>query len=1391
MITKNLLPKCIKGQDTQQAKPNSWAKMEKEEQFIDSIDTSGGEMSDAAKFNLLVSSVPSPWSRVHLTCHAIQSEMQQGDSRTLMQFYDFMRSEWRGLVAAYVLQPDYFKLTEPVELVSSDIADRKGRFDIISTYADMLFDDTSLWKYEKGGQDEPKMQLLYYQNGTERQLVGGTSPFTMFFTAMNYSVKQDEERIYWIKDGKFCDPLDTSFEIFFKKGESKYSDKHFDNLKKLYSFLTSVQTNRKEYLNDLEGIWDSEHQDDDLSATPGSRCAFVNDVLDKAIGQWMHDLEKILGKTVAEASTNLPVHHKRPTGPLGTLLSVKTVYYWWNNTFYTSAIDDPNVKRIDDVERVFIDSSDLAIWPDDAQTVTNSQGGRSSRKIMDYRYSPVYFLEVQENGKSWFLAVPLSNYALDEVFKEETTAIITGASDKVKLMAEKHGEKVDVYLKARIDGQGDFITIRNRTFNIKDSELNSQKHVFIWPNFCSEKWTKYYYYSEYPTNSPDVQMVPVFDGIDDVENPELQTKDKNVFSQLIKYPSNHTSGDHEYEVMRTNRPLRRIVIRKRMGSNLECLGVLIIRQQDSKPGIGEPQAMYRINKNLDEATVGFDFGSTNSCSYYKKDKQEDVKPVPFANHRLAIIGFDNNPGKTAKKNELLFISNEEPINHNGQIKSWLHEHDEKFTNPTFMDEELVGGVPVNETNITVKSMDAYEIMTNAGRLRYNMKWLVDDVGKRRKKAFMKMVWVHICADLFEEGVYPKTLNWSYPSAMGSSDMEALSDIFEGLPTPCPSYPVETKNSFTEAEAVCSYFLDKKIALKNNNMFLGIDIGGSTSDILILGRDNGGSQPIHVQPVAQPVVQSVQPQLPMGPYYMAVNGQQAGPYTGEQLQEMKNHGELTIETLLFKNGMATWTPAGQLPELAPIFASAIPPIPGVPPVPGSMVPPPIQTLPNVHFFVAVNGQPTKSALDAQQLLDLMNGGQLNQQTQVWTQGMAAWAPAGQVAELGFLFAAPAGMPPLNNMGGITPPPIGSTCVGGENAPRLFTQCSVRMAAGVFFDAIINSKKFRDCIRLFHDSKQTNIMVDGIGNMDKDPKMAPYYLNNIFDQLHGDEDFKKFYTSLRSEVPFVFTLPAYITGALMAYAGMLMRNTIIKQQLRDVKEIHVRYFGKGGRLFEWLFFAFRQEQVDAYLNACFEVGLKNEIINQTFGRDKDFEINCIFDNVSEPSFGHNENSENKSEVAHGLVSQLSIAGIEANRKILFGKRKANAPKEYDARKQEVIGEMNVLLRGKPVNELDIVDDNFYENEGAITMPDKFQNFSDFIEVFTQFIGHASSIYPNANQLEQRSSEVENVNSFIIRDSEYRKYIDNIRKGNEDSYRMPVFVASCLYYLQEVLLKEVFKN
>jgi hypothetical protein len=74
----------------------------------------------------------------------------------------------------------------------------------------------------------------------------------------------------------------------------------------------------------------------------------------------------------------------------------------------------------------------------------------------------------------------------------------------------------------------------------------------------------------------------------------------------------------------------------------------------------------------------------------------------------------------------------------------------------------------------------------------------------------------------------------------------------------------------------------------------------------------------------------------------------------------------------------------------------------------------KAVPQVQYMVGVNGQPN-GPFDWNQLQQLVQSGQLTQQTPVWTQGMPQWAMAGQVQELMPLFAgqAPAmnGMPPM--------------------------------------------------------------------------------------------------------------------------------------------------------------------------------------------------------------------------------------------------------------------------------------------------------------------------------------------------------------------------------------------
>lgn len=92
--------------------------------------------------------------------------------------------------------------------------------------------------------------------------------------------------------------------------------------------------------------------------------------------------------------------------------------------------------------------------------------------------------------------------------------------------------------------------------------------------------------------------------------------------------------------------------------------------------------------------------------------------------------------------------------------------------------------------------------------------------------------------------------------------------------------------------------------------------------------------------------------------------------------------------------------------------------GVPPMPGmvGMHPMP-ESVPQVSYMVGVNGQQV-GPCNWNQLQQMVQQGQLTQQTYVWKQGMANWEFAGTVQELQPLFksAAPPmlGMPPMPGM-----------------------------------------------------------------------------------------------------------------------------------------------------------------------------------------------------------------------------------------------------------------------------------------------------------------------------------------------------------------------------------------
>lgn len=111
---------------------------------------------------------------------------------------------------------------------------------------------------------------------------------------------------------------------------------------------------------------------------------------------------------------------------------------------------------------------------------------------------------------------------------------------------------------------------------------------------------------------------------------------------------------------------------------------------------------------------------------------------------------------------------------------------------------------------------------------------------------------------------------------------------------------------------------------------------------------------------------------------------------------------------------------------PIMSQPVQPLQstGFPPqIGGSPLPPPPPISADIKLFLAVGGQ-QYGPYNLEQCKQMVQGGQLTQQTMVWKEGMAAWSPASQVVELQPLFAPPAmpGMPPLPPTSGETPPPM---------------------------------------------------------------------------------------------------------------------------------------------------------------------------------------------------------------------------------------------------------------------------------------------------------------------------------------------------------------------------------
>lgn len=105
------------------------------------------------------------------------------------------------------------------------------------------------------------------------------------------------------------------------------------------------------------------------------------------------------------------------------------------------------------------------------------------------------------------------------------------------------------------------------------------------------------------------------------------------------------------------------------------------------------------------------------------------------------------------------------------------------------------------------------------------------------------------------------------------------------------------------------------------MMTGMMMGGAMGNQMA-GMMNQMGQNMNQQ-------QNTPPPPPTIAYSVSINGQTAGPFNLQQLQQMVENGQLTPNSHVWKQGMAGWEIAGNVQELGNLFGAVPPPPPPMP------------------------------------------------------------------------------------------------------------------------------------------------------------------------------------------------------------------------------------------------------------------------------------------------------------------------------------------------------------------------------------------------------------------------------------------------------------------------------
>ena len=762
----------VKPSSQQQGAAGQWQDLTSNIQaFTRDIETPS--IQDGVDVSAIVSGVPTVFARADLFCHALNEiqTIRKDASIGLNQYYINLVDEWRGLIACIALNNTAIEVRR-ITLAYSDGKDIKttdNMYEPKGAFGNMLMNDRSLWT-EQGKAKNDQAQPFLYIIKFNKQVVGATSPRSLFFTSVAYKI---DKNVAFVDPGthRFTDPLHSTISDEQLLNLFAYIEKLLSRIKKLEDYYKAAGVT-------YEG-------------------------LKGELSTWRDEIFSLIRnrKLDENNATALPV---QGFGFPFDFLNYTEELYGCNGLISTSPDANGESKVFKPEELLLTKNSKLVrVW-----LPREFEKGEK-----DIATLPLYLLKAHKVGSTdyAFFAIPLSQKGL-LVFGNNVSSLLgyeqIGISINSHMTAEYDEEKEILSVKLTISVTDDNGTQKEKTIPIEykiSGFFARNKDVVLWPNFISRSWNRYFLYSEMPHNArqEDCQysVVP-FVGDENLENAIITdsegniqyTADKGVAygdaKLLVTSDSRTAVRKYKYEIYESKHPFRGVRFTHITGSDSGFILIHYSSNQNSNDGL--PKDMLDGYRSLSNVTVGIDFGSTNTSVAYHDGEMQNAQGIHFVSQRVSLFtDLGSTSCNAPAERNVLFFQNEEVFSN--AIKSILAIHEDqrlpKEVNGdinTLRGEAVQGGFPCFGRHLPVDNVTD-ETMTlgfrggqNLVQLVHNMKWSEREEDKAHKQAFLSSLMLHIYAELFVKGFVPAALRWSYPSAMGYNLMLQYNQIWQSL-----------------------------------------------------------------------------------------------------------------------------------------------------------------------------------------------------------------------------------------------------------------------------------------------------------------------------------------------------------------------------------------------------------------------------------------------------------------------------------------------------------------------------------------------------------------------------------------------------------------------------------